>query len=62
MNPLFLLKDIRAGVIAVSWQQLQAVWRHSRRCDLVVATGDIVAAAIAISQQPPLYNFSIRSF
>ncbi|MEP6525213.1 hypothetical protein NDA07_26265 [Microcoleus vaginatus DQ-U2] len=47
MNPLFFLKDLGAGLIALTWQQLQAVWRHSRHCDLVVATGDIVAAAIA---------------
>ncbi|MEG4245809.1 MULTISPECIES: hypothetical protein [unclassified Microcoleus] len=38
MNPLFFLKDIGAGLIALTWQQLQAVWTHSRRCDLVVAT------------------------
>jgi uncharacterized protein (TIGR03492 family) len=47
MNPLFLLKDIWAGLIVLTWQQLRAVGRHSRHCDLVVATGDIVAAAIA---------------
>lgn len=47
MNPLFLLKDIGAGLIVLTWQQLQAVGRHSRHCDLVVATGDIVSASIA---------------
>ena len=57
MNPLFLLKDIGAGLIAVTWQQLQAVWRHSRRCDLVVATGDIVAAAIAHASNRPYIIF-----
>lgn len=57
MNPLFLLKDIGAGLIAVTWQQLQAVWRHSRHCDLVVATGDIVAAAIAHASNRPYIIF-----
>lgn len=46
MNPLFFLKDVGAGPIALTWQQLQAVWTHSPRCDWVVATGDIVAGAI----------------
>jgi uncharacterized protein (TIGR03492 family) len=57
MNPLFFLKDIGAGLIALTWQQLQAVWRHSRHCDLVVATGDIVAAAIARSTDRPYIIF-----
>ncbi|MBE9186827.1 hypothetical protein IQ270_19740 [Microcoleus sp. LEGE 07076] len=57
MNPLFFLKDIGAGLIALTWQQLQAVWTHSRRCDLVVATGDIVAAAIAHSTSRPYIIF-----
>ncbi|MEG4213234.1 lipid-A-disaccharide synthase-related protein [Microcoleus sp. S13_B4] len=57
MNPLFFLKDIGAGLIALTWQQLQAVWRHSRHCDLVVGTGDIVAAAIAHASNRPYIIF-----
>lgn len=57
MNPLFLLKDIGAGLIALTVQQLQAVWTHSRRCDLVVATGDIVAVAIAHATARPYIIF-----
>ncbi|MBE9096030.1 lipid-A-disaccharide synthase-related protein [Tychonema sp. LEGE 07203] len=57
MNPLFFLKDVGAGLIALTWQQLQAVWTHSRHCDLVVATGDIVAAAIAHSTSRPYIIF-----
>jgi uncharacterized protein (TIGR03492 family) len=57
MNPLFLLKDIGAGLIVLTWQQLQAVWTHSRHCDLVVATGDIVAAAIAHASNRPYIIF-----
>ncbi|MEG4571919.1 lipid-A-disaccharide synthase-related protein [Microcoleus sp. N3A4] len=57
MNPLFFVKDVGAGLIALTWQQLQAVWTHSPRCDLVVATGDIVAAAIARSISRPYIIF-----
>jgi uncharacterized protein (TIGR03492 family) len=57
MNPLFLVKDIWAGLIALTWQQLRAVRKHSRRCDLVVATGDIVAAAIASFSDRPYVIF-----
>jgi uncharacterized protein (TIGR03492 family) len=57
MNPLFLLKDIWAGLIVLTWQQLQAVWTYSRHCDLVVATGDIVAAAIAHTTNRPYIIF-----
>jgi uncharacterized protein (TIGR03492 family) len=57
MNPLFLLKDIWAGLIVLTWQQLRAVWKHSRHCDLVVVTGDIVSAAIAHSTGRPYIIF-----
>ncbi|MEG3895385.1 MULTISPECIES: lipid-A-disaccharide synthase-related protein [unclassified Microcoleus] len=57
MNPLFLLKDIGAGLVRLTWQQLQAVRTHSGRCDLVVTTGDIVAAAIARSTSRPYIIF-----
>jgi len=62
MNPLFLLKDLEAGLIALTWQQLRAVCRHSRHCDLVVATGDIVAAAIAhLTDRPYIIFLSAHS-
>ncbi|MEG5034504.1 lipid-A-disaccharide synthase-related protein [Microcoleus sp. AT3-D2] len=57
MNPLFFFKDIGAGLIALTWQQLQAVWKHLRHCDLVVATGDIVVAAIAHASNRPYIIF-----
>ncbi|MFB8795987.1 MAG: lipid-A-disaccharide synthase-related protein [Microcoleus sp.] len=62
MNPLFLLQDLGAGLIALTWQQLRAVWSHSRHCDLVVATGDIVAAAIAhLTDRPYIIFLSAHS-
>jgi uncharacterized protein (TIGR03492 family) len=57
-NPLFFLKDVGAGLIAVTWQQLQAVWRHSRHCDLVVATGAAIAHA---SNRPYIIFLSAHS-
>ena len=57
MNPLFFLKDVRAGLVRLTWRQLQAARTHSGRCDLVVATGDIVAAAIARSTGRPYIIF-----
>ncbi|MEG4976240.1 hypothetical protein [Microcoleus sp. K4-B3] len=57
MNPLFLLKDVGTRLIALTWQQLQAVWMHSCCCDLVVATGDIVDRAIGLSTSRPYIIF-----
>ncbi len=58
MNPLFLLKDVGTRLIALTCQQLQAVWMHSCCCDLVVATGDIVVAAIGhASKRPYIQHF-----
>ncbi len=62
MNPLFLLKDLGAGLIALTLQQLRAVWRHSHHYDLVVATGDIVAAASAhLTDRPYIIFLSAHS-
>ena len=47
MNPQFLLKDLAAGLISLTWQQLQAVRKYAQHCNLIVAVGDIVVAAIA---------------
>jgi uncharacterized protein (TIGR03492 family) len=57
MNPLYLLKDVGAGLIALTWQQLRAVWTHGQSCDLVVATGDIVAAGFAYATGHPYIIF-----
>lgn len=57
MNPLFFLKDVRAGLVRLTFQQLQAAWTHSQRCDLVVATGDIVAAGFAHATGRPYIIF-----
>ena len=57
MNPLFFLKDVRAGLVRLTWRQLQAAWTHSQRCDLVVTTGDLIAAGFARSTGRPYIIF-----
>jgi uncharacterized protein (TIGR03492 family) len=57
MKPLFLVKDIWAGLIGLTWKQLRAVWAYSGSCDLILATGDIVVAAIAHSTRRPYAVF-----
>ncbi|MDJ0555028.1 MAG: lipid-A-disaccharide synthase-related protein [Microcoleaceae cyanobacterium MO_207.B10] len=57
LNPLFLLKDVGQGLISLTWQQLQAVWKFAKNCDLIMATGDIVVAAIAYSTKVPYVVF-----
>lgn len=47
MNPFFLIKDLWAGLIQLTWQQLRGVWRYAPHCDLIMATGDIVVALFA---------------
>lgn len=57
MNPMFFLKDVRAGLVRLTLQQLQATREHSQRCDLVVTTGDIVAAGFAHATGRPYIIF-----
>ena len=57
MNPLFFLKDVRAGLVRLTLQQLKATRKHSQRCDLVVTTGDIVAAGFAHATGRPYIIF-----
>ena len=56
MNPLFFAKDVGTRLIALTWQQLQAVWTPSRHCDLV-ATGALVDRAVARSTSRPYIIF-----
>ncbi|MEG3860913.1 lipid-A-disaccharide synthase-related protein [Microcoleus sp. herbarium12] len=57
MNPLFFLKDVRAGLVRLTVRQLLAALTHSGRCNLVVTTGDIVAAGFARSTSLPYIIF-----
>lgn len=57
MNPLFFLKDIKEGLVSLTCQQLKAMRAYCPKCDLIVATGDIVVAAIACLMQRPFVVF-----
>lgn len=57
MNPLFLVKDVVAGLAKLSWQQLQAIRRYAADGGLVMAAGDNVVAAFAQSSGLPYVTF-----
>ncbi|MGD1806187.1 lipid-A-disaccharide synthase-related protein [Dapis sp. BLCC M126] len=57
LNPLLLFKDLGQGLISLTWQQLQTIWKFAKNCDLIMATGDIVVAAIAYSTKLPYLVF-----
>jgi len=57
MNPLFFLKDVRAGLVRLTVRQLRAALTHSQHCDLVVTTGDIIAAGFAHATGRPYIIF-----
>nr|WP_041933391.1 lipid-A-disaccharide synthase-related protein [Gloeothece verrucosa] len=57
MNRLLLLKDIQAGLIGLTWQQLQATLKYARGCDFVMATGDTVGQTFAYLTGRPFISF-----
>ncbi|NEP86750.1 MAG: hypothetical protein F6K18_07845 [Okeania sp. SIO2C2] len=57
LNPLLLFKDLGQGLISLTWRQLQIVRQFAKNCDLVMATGDIVVAAIAYWTKLPYVVF-----
>ena len=57
LNPLLLFKDLGQGLISLTWQKLQTIWKFAENCDLIMATGDIVVAAIAYSTKLPYVVF-----
>jgi uncharacterized protein (TIGR03492 family) len=57
MNRLRMLKDIQAGILSLTWRQLQAVRRYAPSCDLVMATGDTVGQSFAYLSGRPYVSF-----
>ncbi|PSF39287.1 hypothetical protein C7H19_00425 [Aphanothece hegewaldii CCALA 016] len=57
MNRLRMIKDIQAGIIGLTWKQLQAVQRYAPSCDLVMATGDTVGQSFAYLSGRPYVSF-----
>ncbi|MEA5535436.1 lipid-A-disaccharide synthase-related protein [Crocosphaera sp. XPORK-15E] len=57
INRLRLLTDLKAGLVGLTWQQLQAVWQYAPTCDLIMATGDTVSQGFAYSTGYPYVSF-----
>ncbi|MDJ0581999.1 lipid-A-disaccharide synthase-related protein [Crocosphaera sp.] len=57
INRLRLLTDLKAGLVGLTWQQLQAVWQYAPSCDLIMATGDTVSQGFAYSTGYPYVSF-----
>lgn len=57
INRLRLLTDLKAGLVGLTWRQLQAVWQYAPTCDLIMATGDTVSQGFAYSTGYPYVSF-----
>lgn len=60
-NPFSLLRDLGAGLVGLTWQQIQATRRHSRDCDLLFAVGDIVPIGFAWLTGRPFAAFLVST-
>ncbi|MEM6835863.1 MAG: lipid-A-disaccharide synthase-related protein [Cyanobacteria bacterium P01_C01_bin.120] len=57
VNRWLLIKDIRAGLLSLSWQQLKAIRHYGPQFDLVHATGDSVGQTCAYLTGRPFISF-----
>ncbi|MGB7087145.1 MAG: hypothetical protein WBD47_16415, partial [Phormidesmis sp.] len=57
MNRLRLINDIRAGLLTMSWKQLQAMRAYAPQADFVAATGDTIGQAFAYLSGKPFVSF-----
>lgn len=60
-NPLNLVRDLLAGLVALTWGQVQAVRRYSHDCDLLMATGDVVPILFARITGRPFMAFLVST-
>jgi uncharacterized protein (TIGR03492 family) len=60
-NPVNLMRDLTAGLVGLTWQQLQATRLHSRQCDLLFAVGDIVPILFAWLTGRPFAAFLVST-
>ena len=60
-NPLNWIKDIGAGLISLTIKQIQAAFKVSKDCDLLIAVGDIVPIAIARLTGRPFVAFIVST-
>ena len=57
MNRFQFIKDIQAGLIGLTWRQLQAVLSYAPQCDLIMTTGDGVSQSFAYLTGRPFVAF-----
>ena len=57
MNRFEFFKDVQAGLVGLTWRQLQAVLRYAPKCDLIFSTGDIVSQSFAYLTGRPFFSF-----
>ncbi|MEM1311787.1 MAG: lipid-A-disaccharide synthase-related protein, partial [Cyanobacteria bacterium P01_H01_bin.153] len=57
VNRWLLLKDIRAGLLSLSWRQIQTIRHYGPQFDLVHATGDSVGQTCAYLTGRPFISF-----
>ncbi|MFM7714884.1 MAG: lipid-A-disaccharide synthase-related protein, partial [Microcystis sp.] len=60
-NPFNWIKDIGAGLIGLTIKQIQAAFKVSKGCDLLIAVGDIVPIAIARLTGRPFVAFIVST-
>ncbi|MDB9423488.1 lipid-A-disaccharide synthase-related protein [Microcystis aeruginosa CS-564/01] len=60
-NPFNWIKDIGAGLIGLTIKQIQAAFKVSKNCDLLIAVGDIVPIAIARLTGRPFVAFIVST-
>ncbi len=61
LNPWNWVKDITSGLIGLIIKQIQAVFRYSKNCDLLIAVGDIVPIAIAYLARKSFVAFIVST-
>lgn len=61
MNPINLVRDLFAGLVALTWSQVQAVRQVAPTCDLLVATGDVVPILFARITGRPFIVFLVST-
>ena len=60
-NPFNWIKDIGAGLIGLTIKQIQAAFKVSKDCDLLIAVGDIVPIAISRLTGRPFVAFIVST-
>ena len=60
-NPLSLMRDLTAGLVGLTWRQIQATRTYSRQCDLLFAVGDIVPILFAWLTGRPFAAFLVST-